>query len=195
MAKGKGLSKRERKELKKKNRLEEREKVRSEKRRIEKRDRYIKYGAVAAVLLVAGFFLMDRDPGTNGASRILINPTSHDFGDVSVRGGVVKTVMTIKNEGDSDLVINEMDTSCGCTSATVEKDGKEGPAFGMKMHGDNPVGWSERVKPGENALLNIYYDPMVHPDLRGPVTRSVAVYSNDERTSVKEVRISVNQVD
>jgi hypothetical protein len=191
----KGRSKRERKELKRKNRLEERERARSEKRRIEKRDRYIKYGAIAAVLFVAGFFLINRDPGTNGSPRILIDPTSHDFGDVSIRGGVVKTFMTIKNEGESDLVINDMDTSCGCTSATVEKDGKEGPAFGMKMHGDNPVGWSEKVKPGEKAFLNIYYDPMVHPELRGPVTRSVAVYSNDQRTSVKEVRISVNQVD
>jgi hypothetical protein len=191
----KGRSKRAGKELKKKKRMEEMEKARSEKRRIEKRDRYIKFGALAAVLLVAGFFLMNRETGTNDFQTILIDPTSHDFGDVSVRGGVVKTVMTIQNEGDSDLVINDMDTSCGCTSASVEKDGKEGPAFGMKMHGNNPVGWSERVKSGEKALLNIYYDPMVHPDLRGPVTRSVSVYSNDKRTPVKEVRISVNQVD
>jgi hypothetical protein len=195
MAKGKGLSKRERKKLKKKRIVEKRENARSERERIEKRDKYIKYGALVVVLFVAGFFFMNRDTGTNGSPRILVDPVSHDFGDVSVRGGVVKTVMTIKNEGDSDLVINNMDTSCGCTSATVEKDGKEGPAFGMEMHGTNPVGWSERVKPGENAFLNIYYDPMVHPDLRGPVTRSVAVYSNDRRTSVKEVRISVNQVD
>jgi hypothetical protein len=191
----KGRSNRERKELKRKKRLEEREKAQHDKMRIEKRDRYIKYGAMAAILLVAGFFLMNRDPGTNGSPRILIDPTSHDFGDVSIRGGVVKTFMTIKNEGDSDLVINDMDTSCGCTSTNVEKDGKEGPAFGMKMHGNNPVGWSETVRPGEKALLNIYYDPMVHPDLRGPVTRSVAVYSNDKRTPVKEVLISANQVD
>jgi hypothetical protein len=191
----KGRSNRERKELKRKKRLEEREKAQHDKMRIEKRDRYIKYGAMAAILLVAGFFLMNRDPGTNGSPRILIDPTSHDFGDVSIRGGVVKTFMTIKNEGDSDLVINDMDTSCGCTSTNVEKDGKEGPAFGMKMHGNNPVGWSETVRPGEKVFLNIYYDPMVHPDLRGPVTRSVAVYSNDKRTPVKEILISANQVD
>jgi hypothetical protein len=127
--------------------------------------------------------------------KILIEPTLHDFGDVSFAGGAVKTVMTIKNEGGSDLVINEMDTSCGCTTASVTKDGIEGPVFGMKMHGTNLVGWSEILKPGETAQLNIYYDPTVHPDLRGPVTRTVSVFSNDPVEFQNEVRIEVNQVD
>ncbi len=127
--------------------------------------------------------------------KMSIEPTLYDFGDVSFAGGVVKTVMTIKNEGDSDLVINEMDTSCGCTSASITKDGVEGPVYGMKMHGKNPVGWSVTLKPGEMALLNVYYDPTVHPDLRGPVTRSVSVFSNDPVEFQKDVRIEVNQVD
>jgi hypothetical protein len=126
---------------------------------------------------------------------ISIDPLLYDFGDVSFAGGVVKTVMTIQNEGGSDLVVNEMDTSCGCTSASVTKDGVEGPVFGMKMHGTNPVGWSISIKPGENALLNVYYDPTVHPDLRGPVTRTVSIFSNDPIEFQKEVRIDVNQVD
>ncbi|GBE18503.1 hypothetical protein BMS3Abin16_01107 [archaeon BMS3Abin16] len=127
--------------------------------------------------------------------KISIEPALHDFGNVSFAAGAVSTTMTIKNNGGSDLVINELDSSCGCTSATISKDGVEGPVFGMKMHGKNPVDWSINIKPGETAQLNIYYDPTVHPDLRGPVTRSVSIFSNDPIEFKKEVRIEVNQVD
>jgi len=125
---------------------------------------------------------------------IEITPVYHDFGDVSLAGGKVKTVMTIKNTGGSDLVIKDMETSCGCTSASITKDGVEGPVFGMRMHG-NPTGWSVTLKPGETALLNVYYDPRVHPDLRGAVTRTISIYSNDPVDFKKDVRIEVNQVD
>ncbi len=195
MMKGKDLTKSEQKELKKKKRMEQKETARLEKERSEKRDRYVKYAALAAIILVAGFYLLNRDSGPSGAPRITINPTEHDFGLVSVRGGVVMTAMTLKNEGGSDLVINNLDTSCGCTTATVKKGGIEGPAFGMSEHGMNPVGWSETLKPGENALLNIYYNPGVHLDSRGPATMAVWVYSNDPNSPEKIVKIDTNQVD
>jgi hypothetical protein len=194
MAKGKGLSKREKKELQKKKRVEERDKARKEREQKEKRDRYFKYGALAVILIAAGFYLSNRETGSSSVAWIVIDPVEYDFGDVSIAGGIVKTSMNIRNTGSVDLVIDDMETSCGCTSATVEKDGVEGPAFGMKMHGTNPVGWSETIKPGETALLNVYYDPMVHPDLRGPVTRSITLYSKDARIPAKEIRIHVNQV-
>ncbi len=127
--------------------------------------------------------------------RIVIEPESHNFQDVSVAGGVVKTVMAIKNLGKSDLVIDDMDSSCGCTTASVTKDKEEGPVFGMRMHGTNPVGWSETLKSGETAELNIYYDPRVHSELRGPVTRVITVFSNDPNTPNKIVKIEVRQVD
>ncbi len=190
MAKGKSTSR------KKRNRSIEARNSRREGEQEEKRDRYVKYGALAVILIVAGFYLSSSGGGGNasGSPAIRIDPTEHDFGDVSVAGGVVKTSMTITNAGDGNLVLSDMETSCGCTSATVEKDGKEGPAFGMKMHG-NPRGWSETLAPGETALLNVYYDPTVHLDLRGPVTRGITVYSNDKNSPSKEILIFVNQVD
>jgi len=195
VARNKAATKREKKELRRKKRAEEREKARKEREQRERRERYIKYAALTVIFIFAGFYLLGRDTGARGSPRITIEPLEYDFGDVSVStGAVVKTVMKIKNEGGSDLVLNDMETSCGCTSAAVEKDGKEGPVFGMRMHG-NPTGWSVTLKPGETALLNVYYDPRVHPDLRGAVTRSIAIYSNDPKAPVKEVRIHVNQVD
>jgi hypothetical protein len=194
MVKNKELSKRERKELKKKKRLERREKNRKEIKSKETKEKRIKYGALVAVLILAGFFLMNKNSAVAGAPQIVVLPELYDFGDVSITGGIVTTVMTVKNEGNSDLVINDMESSCGCTTASITKNGIEGPTFSMKMHGTNPVGWSETLKPGENAFLNINYNPMVHP-LRGPVTREIILYSNDPRNSMKVSKIHVNQVD
>ena len=193
--KEKELTKSERKELKKKKRMEQKETASIEKERIEKRDRYVKYGALAAIILIAGLYLLNRDSGISGDPRIAVNPTDYDFGDVSVRGSVVMTSMTLKNEGGSDLVINKLDTSCACTTATVKKGGKEGPVFGMSEHGFNPVGWSETLKAGESALLNIYYDAGVHPESRGRTTMVVWVFSNDPKNPEKMVKIDTNQVD
>jgi hypothetical protein len=162
---------------------------------VERKNKFVKYSVIAVIVLVAAFYLFNRDSNLAEAAIIKLDPTGYNFGDVSVRGGVVNTVMTIKNEGGSDLIINDMDSSCGCTTATISKDGVEGPVFGMKMHGTNPVGWSETLRPGETALLNIYYNPMVHPDLRGPVTRAISLYSNDPRSKISVAKVEVNQVD
>ncbi len=188
------MSKSQRKKLKKQKRLEQREARRKERESSERKNSLVKYGVIAVIVIVAAFYLFNRDSNLAEAAIIKLDPAGYDFGDVSVRGGVVNTIMTIKNEGSSDLVINDMDSSCGCTTATITKDGVEGPIFGMKMHG-NPTGWSETLKPGETAQLNIYYNPMVHPDLRGPVTRAISLFSNDPRRKVSVARVEVNQVD
>ncbi len=188
-------TKHEKKELKIKERREKREKECLERERKEKRDRWIKYGVIILIIVVSGFYLYKRNARLENAPRIVIKPSSYNFRDVSVAGGVVKTAMSIKNEGKSDLLIDDMDSSCACTTATITKDGKEGPVFSMREHGTNPVGWSEKIKPGETAELNIYYDPRVHSELRGPVTRAITVFSNDPKTSKKIVKIEVNQVD
>jgi Protein of unknown function (DUF1573) len=192
--KRKDLTKSEQKELKKKKRMEQKETARLAKEKIEKRDRYVKYGVVA-IILVAGFYLLNRDSGPSGGPKIAINPTEYDFGEVSVRGPVVSTTMSLKNEGGSDLVINNMDTSCPCTSVTLTKGGIEGPAFLMSSHGLNPVGWSETLKPGESAILNVYYNAATHPDSRGSTTMVVWVYSNDPNAPEKMIKIDTNQVD
>ncbi len=188
-------TKHEQKELKRNTRREKREKERLEMERKEKRDRLIKYGVIALLIIVSGFYIYRRNENVKNAPRIVVTPSSYNFRDVSVAGGVVKTAMMIKNEGKGDLLIDDMDSSCGCTTASIDKDGKEGPIFGMKMHGTNPVGWSETLKPGETAEITIYYDPQAHPNMRGHVTRVITVFSNDPNTPEKMVKIDVNQVD
>ncbi len=125
--------------------------------------------------------------------KIIIEPSIYDFGDVSQAKGLTSTILTIRNDGNADLIIDNMDSSCMCTSASVIYNGKEGPKFNMAMHG-NPQGWSVTIPPGDEAQLKIYYDPNVHGDLRGPVTRTIKVFSNDPLEFEKKVRIELNQV-
>ncbi len=127
---------------------------------------------------------------------IVVEPNTYDFGDVSVAGGKVFALADVKNEGKSDLIIDGLSTSCGCTSASLVVNGVEGPIFTMPGHGEkNPTGWSAAIAPGKTAKLKIYYDPTVHPDLRGPVTRTVSISSNSPVDFELKVKIEANQVD
>ena len=110
--------------------------------------------------------------------------------------GTVAAFFMIKNEGKKDLVIERLDTSCGCTTASIVFQGKEGPRFAMVGHGiENPKDWKLSIPPGQSAQLKVYYDPNVHKDLRGAVIREIYIYSNDPIDFEKKVQIELNQVD
>lgn len=127
---------------------------------------------------------------------IVLTPQTYDFGEVSQKKGKVTTLFDLKNEGKSDLVINKLDTSCGCTSVSIVYQGVEGPLFAMAGHGiENPTDWQVVIPSGEEASLKVYYDPDVHKDFRGPATREISVFSNDPVEFEKKVKIELNQVD
>ena len=115
------------------------------------------------------------------APRIFATKTKKDLGTVSLKKGMVTTEFTIKNEGKSDLIIDKLSSSCGCTSASLVYQDKEGPRFYMAGHGqESPdANWKVSIAPGGEAQVKVYYDPLVHTDLTGPVTRTVSVHSND----------------
>lgn len=127
---------------------------------------------------------------------ISLSPESLDLGDVSQKKGKISQVFSLKNEGKTALVINKLDSSCGCTSAAVVYQGKEGPLFAMTGHGtENPTDWQVTIPAGQTAQVKVYYDPNVHQELRGPVTREIMVFSNDPIDFEKKVSIELNQVD
>jgi hypothetical protein len=127
---------------------------------------------------------------------IAVEPLLSDLGDVSVAAGETSTSFTVRNDGKSDLIITGMESSCGCTTVTLVLDGVESPRFGMPGHGSEmPKGWSAVLAPGKTAELKVYYDPTVHPELRGSVTRTVTVFSDDPVNFGEKVRIEANQVD
>jgi len=152
------------------------------------------YGVLLlTILLIAAFFYWRSMPLKN-APVIEIEPSSYSFGVVSQSQGVVSTTIPLVNTGSRDLVITGMDSSCGCTSASLVYEGVEGPRFSMSVHGSNPRDWEQVIPPGKTAQLKIYYDPNVHRELRGIVTRSIFVFSNDQRHPNKEVKVTVNQI-
>ncbi len=131
---------------------------------------------------------------TEGAPLLNIAPETVDLGTIDASKGLVTTYYTVENRGAGDLVINEMETSCGCTSAVLIVNGKEGPRFGMRGHGNWPTGWSARLRPSEKAELKVIYDPNAHGFYEGPVERLVILYSNDPKTPEKQIRFTGNQI-
>ena len=146
------------------------------------------------VLLVSIFVYQNFIPSAD-APILTLSQTSVNFGDVSQSLGTASKEVTITNTGKSNLIIDNMDTSCGCTSASLVYKNQESPEFSMAMHGTNPNNFNLIIPPGEQAQLKIYYNPNVHKELRGAVIRSVYISSNDPINPKKEVRINVNQVD
>ena len=128
------------------------------------------------------------------APKIKISETGRDLGIVSQRQGIISTDFEFRNMGKSDLVINKLSSSCGCTSASVVYKGEIGPEFAMEGHGkENPKDWEVVIKPGDIATLRVFYDPTVHPDLEGAVTRTVSIFSNDPVEFETQVMISLEQ--
>ena len=128
---------------------------------------------------------------------VSLSPTSKDLGDISQKKGVVSTIFELKNDGKTDLVIDKLETSCGCTTAAIVLNGEEGPRFGMPGHGMNEkiTDWQIIVSPGEQAELKVYYDPNVHKKFRGAAMRDIYVFSNDPIDVQKKVSIRLKQVD
>lgn len=129
-------------------------------------------------------------------SIIALNSDFYDFGDLSQKKGKVYAHFEIKNEGKSNLIIDRIETSCGCTFASIIFRGEESPLFAMPGHGDsNSVDWEVSISPGETAQLKVLYDPNVHKDFRGPATRTISIFSNDSVDFEKSVKIELNQID
>lgn len=119
------------------------------------------------------------------------------LGTVSQKDGVKTDEVGIRNEGGSDLVIDSMETSCMCTSASIEYEGREGPKFGMSMHGENPTDYRIVIPPGGSAKLKIYYDPNAHGKQETPeerITREITISSNDPEEFQKKIRVDIIQV-
>lgn len=153
------------------------------------------YGIMFLIVLAIVAFFSYRSYSFRDAPVIEISPNSYSFGAVSQSKGTVNTMMTITNTGKKELVIDNMDSSCGCTSVAIVYNGVEGPKFSMASHGTNPRNWKQIIPPGKTAQLKVYYDPNVHRTMRGAVTRYITISSNDPRHPEKQVTIHANQVD
>ena len=149
-------------------------------------DPRLKILIIFAVILILGGIIFgiaaskDSEGESAGVPQMEVDANKYDFGDVSMAKGTAKHIFSITNKGDGDLKLFDISTSCMCTKAILEIDGKRSPAFGMSGHGTNPRFWSEPLSPGQSANLEVIYDPNAHgPNATGPINRVVTVHSND----------------
>jgi hypothetical protein len=81
-----------------------------------------------------------------------------DFGDV-VNGVIMEKDLRVSNIGKTDLVVDTVTTTCGCTTANLD---------------------SMTIPAGGTATLHIEFDSGAHgPDLTGHIMRQVILFSND----------------
>lgn len=102
-------------------------------------------------------------------ARIVASSLNVDFGDIDQTGGPVTTTVEISNNGGQALVLFRVSTSCGCTTATIDL---------------------SPIEPGSSRTLTITFDPMVHPDENGPITRMVYIQSSDPNQPELEIEVT-----
>jgi len=101
-----------------------------------------------------------------------------DFGSVSMAAGKVAHRFKIKNANAERIVIRKISTSCMCTTAQLEKDGKKLAIYGMPGHGYIP-NLDEPIAPNEQAIVEVVFDPAAHgPAGIGRVERFVTIYTD-----------------
>lgn len=88
------------------------------------------------------------------APRITCDEPIHDFG-VSRNAEAIDHTFVLRNAGDSELVINQVRTSCGCTTTTLAK---------------------QTLAPGENVPLAVHFSLVGR---QGPQTKFIYVDCND----------------
>jgi hypothetical protein len=105
-----------------------------------------------------------------------LDELDHDWGDISIEGGMVSHGFHFVNEGNERLILKGAVTSCMCTTAYFElEDGTMSPEYGMHQGAD----WQYEVAPGESFEVEVVFDPMAHgPDGVGSIKRSVTIFSS-----------------
>ena len=104
------------------------------------------------VLFVNIAFSQDKDSNTKAKADIIFDKAIHNFGKIEY-GKEVTYLFEFKNVGKKALVIQNLETSCGCTIA------------------DKP---ERPIRPKEIAYITVVYNA----DEEGKFQKSIKVYSN-----------------
>ena len=116
-----------------------------------------------------GYFAALPKPEGDGLAMAEISPATHDFGEIEF-GEIVTKEFTIVNNGETELEIRRVATSCACTTAEVDK---------------------RSIEPGGSAVLTVVYDSAAmgrsHAD--GREERIVYIRTNDPAKPQMEVTV------
>ncbi len=109
------------------------------------------------------------DGGLSGATkaRAVFRATAHDFGKVK-QGEVLTHEFEFRNDGTDTLVVERVETTCGCTAALVSE---------------------KEIKPGKTGKIKVSMDTHSYA---GRMTRYVYLVSNDTDDSRRELSVSAD---
>jgi hypothetical protein len=107
---------------------------------------------------------------TSKVSSIRIQPPEYDFGIITKEGGIVRTTFSLFNNGDKKVTIEEISTSCGCTSANVSK---------------------EVILPDEAVSLEVEFDPNFHEEPPGRFSRTVFLQTSEGIELLTEIYVHI----
>lgn len=145
---------------------------------------FLVYFVVPAAIILGLFYLVQSSKEFQGgggpASEITpVAEKSFNFGSVSMAEGIVRHTFKIKNNGNEEILVKKIYTSCMCTNVTLQtKTEKLGP-FGMPGHGFSPS-IDLIFAPGEEAQIEASFDPAAHgPAGIGRIERAIFVESKD----------------
>lgn len=141
---------------------------------------------LVAVLILAGLMYWGSQsqnslPSPAGASGNLIaSENFFDFGQISMKDGNVEKIFSVTNTASTDVLIEELTTSCMCTVAFFwTENGEKGP-FGMPGHSGTVPRLNEIIAPGESRNVRVVFDPNAHgPAGVGPISRVVYLEGKD----------------
>lgn len=120
---------------------------------------------IGVVALVMGLGACGSQP------QIIVAENNLELGDV-VNGNIVERDVSIQNNGQADLSIEAVTTSCGCTQATVD-----------------PM----TIPPGGSSTLHIEFDSGAHgSELTGELIRQIFIASNDPQQPEVVVELAAN---
>jgi Protein of unknown function (DUF1573) len=91
-------------------------------------------------------------------ASISFNKTAHNFGKIKEADGLVSTVFEFVNTGNVPVIIQDVQTSCGCTTPEYSK---------------------QPVRAGEKGFVKAVFDPAGRP---GSFTKEITVKSNAENS-------------
>src|SRR3989338_5264034 len=109
-------------------------------------------------------------PNAGGLQPVItVTPLEYDFGTINY-GQTVEQVFTILNNGQKELKVSSVSTSCGCTKATIS---------------------DQTIAAGEKADLQVTYKTadMTGAHAKGDQERRIFIKSNDPQSPMMIVQI------
>lgn len=107
-----------------------------------------------------------------GTPQVTVSPVDYDFGQIGP--DPVTTTFVVSNQGNGQLQIESVTTSCGCTTAEISR---------------------QTIIPGESTNLTVNFDPQTHTGAVGQFLRSVYLRTNDPAQVEVEIQIKANVVE